>query len=305
MVTVSLIGVDWGTTNLRAWLMDAEGSVLAEALSAEGLLNVVDGDFQGALHRAFGNWRERWPDAPVLLCGMVGSRQGWAEARYLGGAVSLADLAAATTPVPGARIVPGIISQSWWCEPDVMRGEETQIAGALARGVDPDAILCLPGTHSKWVELRDGRIAASSTFLTGELYQRLCDRSVLAGLIAAEGTPPVAVAEGAFAEGLALAPRGPLHHLMFTLRARSLTGAGSGATAAQLSGLLIGTEVSAVGPRLSGRSVVVLGGEAPAERYRTALAVAGIGAAVMDADICCREGLLRVAACVPEWRVMA
>ncbi|WP_084175141.1 dihydrodipicolinate synthase family protein [Afifella pfennigii] len=299
------IGVDWGTTNLRAWAMDAKGRVLAQSASAEGLLNVRDRDFAGALARACGDWAERWPGVPVLLCGMVGSRQGWAEAVYLAGDVGPDELARATTAVPGARIVPGVASESWAGQPDVMRGEETQIVGALELGAGADAVVCLPGTHSKWVELRGGKIGACTTFLTGELFSRLCADSVLTGLIAAEAGATSEARAAAFQAGLDMAGTAALHHLIFSLRARALTGAGSGATAAELSGLLIGAELAEALPKLAGRSVTLVAAPDAAEHYASALSRHGIKASIIDIGAACRAGLLAIAGNVPEWRAAA
>jgi 2-dehydro-3-deoxygalactonokinase len=308
--TPAMIGVDWGTSNFRAWLMDGRGQPLATVTSPEGLLKVPGHDFAAALQRACGVWLERWPDVPVLMCGMVGSRHGWREAPYLTGDAGADDLAGATLPIPATardvRIVPGLQGLSLDGSPDVMRGEETQLVGAMVLGAPRDAMVCLPGTHSKWVELRAGRIGSITTFLTGEMFALLRGNSILTGLIETEGEVTHRVADAAFRAGLQMGQDGAsLLHRLFSIRARALTGSGSGATADMLSGLLIGSELSALIPQLGGRPVVLIAAGAVADRYIAALRQHGLAPRVIDGDEACRAGLSAIAREVPAWRVPA
>ncbi len=303
-----MIGVDWGTSNFRAWLMDAEARPLDSVTSGEGLLHVPGRDFPAALRRACGPWLDRWPHLPVLMCGMVGSRQGWREVPYLQGDAGAGDLARATLPVAAGgldvRIVPGLQGTSLAGAPDVMRGEETQLAGAIALGAAGDAVVCLPGTHSKWVEMNGGRVRSITTFLTGELFALLRERSILTGLIEAEGDAPPEAAAGAFRSGLTLGRAGGvLTHKLFSLRAAALTGSGSGATAEMLSGLLIGSELADLGAALAGRRTVIIASGAIAGRYRAALEGAGLSVdpVDVDADAACRAGLAAIARAIPAW----
>ena len=306
----AMIGVDWGTSNFRAWLMDAAAQPIDSVTSHEGLLKVPRRDFSAALNRACGSWLDRWPALPILMCGMVGSRQGCREAAYLKGDAGAGDLAGATlaiTPSPwDVRIVPGVQSVSYDGSQDVMRGEETQIIGAVAMGAPKDGLVCMPGTHSKWVELRDGRIISITTFLTGELFALLRGNSILTGLIEAEGEVASDVGARAFQLGLRMGQDGgALAHKLFSIRARALTGTGSGATAEMLSGLLIGSEIATLHPELADKEIVLIASEGISDRYRTALQQRGIEALSVNGDEACRAGLSAIAREVPEWKVAA
>jgi 2-dehydro-3-deoxygalactonokinase len=299
-----MIGVDWGTTSLRAYLMAADGAVLDRQIRASGILNVPDGDYAFVLEEACGGWMERWPGLPVLMCGMIGSRQGWREAPYLQGDAGSKELAAAlvtvTTGKYQVQIVPGLEAKSFNGGPDVMRGEETILIGALAQGAPTEGLYCLPGTHSKWVSVFNGRIGAFSTFLTGEIYEMLCRRSILSALIKSTGSTSDEVRHEAFLRGLDLAGDGAgLLHQLFSIRARALTGAGDEGTAGDmLSGLLIGSELLSVGDRLRSfrDSLVLVASGAIADRYRTALAHLGFKPRLFDAETACMSGLCAVAA---------
>src|SRR5262245_13377525 len=167
----ALIGLDWGTTNARAFRFEAGGEVAETRERPLGILQVKDGAFAAAFATLVGDWREAARSAPVLMCGMIGSRQGWVETSYASLPAGSAAFAAALARVPGVdgdvRIVPGATGSGLAGAPDVMRGEETQIVGALEAGGAGDGLFVLPGTHSKWVELRGGAIARFRTFLTG------------------------------------------------------------------------------------------------------------------------------------------
>jgi len=304
-----VIGVDWGTSNFRAWLMDDTAHPMETVTSPEGLLNVPGRGFSAALNRACGAWLDRWPGLPLLMCGMVCSRQGWVEATYLQGDAGAGDLGASLAIAPSPadlRIVTGLQSVSYDGAPDVMRGEETQLVGAMDLGAPKDAVVCMPGTRSKWVELRDRRISSITTFLTGELYALLRDNSILSGLIAADGdVAPHAAAKG-FGSGLAMGlSGGALTHQLFSIRAQSLTGSGCGATAKMLSGVLIGSELATLLPKWAGRDIVLIASGAIAARYKAALLHVGIKAQVIDGDGSCRAGLAAISHHVPEWRMSA
>ncbi|MFK8253895.1 2-dehydro-3-deoxygalactonokinase [Ancylobacter terrae] len=295
--TVSHIAVDWGTSSFRLWALDAAGRVRGERRSAEGLAHSSTAGFEAVLEShiaALGLGSH----VPVIACGMVGSRHGWQEAAYLDVPVPLDRLIAGAIPVRDARrpvrILPGIARRERG-EPDVMRGEETQLLG-LAANLDrsQDILACLPGTHSKWVRIRAGAVNGFATFMTGELFQLLRTGSVIAPAV--EAAPPVDPDEPAFAAGVAdaLAAPASMTNRLFGLRAGWLVeGTPPGATLARLSGLLIGTELAGARQRfgsLDGTALVVSG--PAAALYTRALAIAGsIGIAVFDAETCVREGL--------------
>lgn len=263
MAEPALIALDWGTSSLRAWLLDGGGGVLAATRAPLGLMQVEDRAFAAAFDRVTADW----PRLPALACGMIGARQGWVEAAYLPCPAGAADLARHLTRVPerDLSIIPGILQSD---PANVMRGEETQVFGALALRPDLAAArIVLPGTHSKWVRLEQGRIAGFETFMTGELFAVLKAHSIL-------GRFPGTEAPAAFAAGLRAGQAGGLSARLFSARARVLTGAmAEGEALDYLSGLLIGEEIAAaVTP---GERVVLIGEPALCARYRQGLALHG------------------------------
>ncbi len=292
-MTVAHIVVDWGTTSFRLWAMDRAGRILAERRSAQGLAVAAVEGFETVLENHIAALGVA-DGVPVMMCGMVGSRTGWAEAPYVDAPAPLRDLAGRAIYVPARRrpirVLPGIAQRSA-AHPDVMRGEETQCLALAAEGFS--GLACLPGTHSKWVALRDGVLTGFATFMTGELFQLLRAGSVIAPAVDGGG----AVVPGpAFGEGLEAALAAPevATNLWFELRARwLLAGAAAGDTLARLSGLLIGLELAGamrrLGP-LDGAALIASG--AIADLYAQALALACVsGVARRDAEACVRTGL--------------
>jgi len=233
-----MIGVDWGTTSFRAYRLAADGKVLEARSAPRGILSMEKQDFSAVLKEQIAGW----PDDLVLMCGMVGSRQGWKEVPYVNCPAGPSEIAAQMESVrPGVWIVPGLSCIDASGVPDVMRGEETQLIG-VADSLPAEALVCLPGTHSKWARVRSGTIEGFSTFFTGELYAVLRDHSLLGRMM--ENGPPDAAA---FSEGIARSGEdgGLLHHL-FGVRTRGLFGELRGQAApSYLSGLLIGHELRA------------------------------------------------------------
>ena len=237
----ALVGIDWGTTNRRAWLLAPDGTCAAEAADDQGVLAA-----QGRFETSLADLLQRLPgvpaDAPVVMSGMIGSAMGWQEVPYVDAGQPLESLAQVLVPIPAptlgrpAAIVPGV---RWRGDGrvDVMRGEETQLLGAVALGVR-DGWFVLPGTHSKWAEVRDGRLVSFHTFMTGELYALLSTQ----GTLAAASRDPV-VSPAAFEAGVAAARDGTLSNTLFGCRAKVVTGEMPAAHAASyLSGLLMGAE---------------------------------------------------------------
>ena len=296
-----LIGVDWGTTRLRAYLIGADGEAVARTESGEGLMNVPADGFEAVLARAVGGWLDDAPGSPILMSGMVGSRQGWREAPYVGVPADLAALAAAAVPVDApalgdVAIVPGVATgdgprPDGWA--DVMRGEETEVMGALAVLGRTDATLVLPGTHSKWVTVAGGAITHFRTYMTGDVYAAVGGHTILARMLGTDRGDRAAFARGlAAARGLE-AP-GDLLTRLFSIRAEGLMGRlGDDAAASFLSGLLIGAEVGS-GAASVGEAVIV-GTSALAQRYATALEAAGV-AVVTAPEGCAARGLALIAA---------
>ena len=289
MTEPAWIAVDWGTSNLRAWAMSGDGKVLAEASSDEGMGKLARDGFEPALLRLIGPWLAARP--PVVACGMVGSRQGWCEAPYRTVPCSPVDregLVAA--PVTDARlrvlIAPGLKQVS---PADVMRGEETQIAGALRLMPGYDGVLCLPGTHSKWVHVSAGEVVSFQTFMTGEMFALLSEASVLRHGMQGGGWDDVAFDAGV-AEALSKPEK--LGARLFSLRAEGLiAGLSPQAARARLSGLLIGTELAAAKPYWLGQRVTLIGAEKLSAAYARALQAQGVEAARLNATDCTLAGL--------------
>ena len=297
----AFVVVDWGTSSFRGWLMSATGEALAESRGSEGMLHCAAVAAGGAGfapvlrdHLA----RLRAPQGtPVLICGMAGARQGWIEAPYIKTPTRLDALheSAVRAAADGdVRILPGI-AQARADRPDVMRGEETQLLGVT----EPDftGLVCIPGTHSKWVRIEDGRVVAFSTYMTGELFATIAQHSILAHAVEADAAPPGD--SQPFRDGLstALAEPTALTASLFRLRAAQLLGFEQrGDGAARLSGLLIGGELADVvrqhGPL---RSVRLIAAGGLGRLYAAALAAQGIDVTTVDAEQASRRGLVKVA----------
>ena len=264
-----LIAVDWGTSALRGARLDEAGKVLEEKSAPLGILNVPNGDFAGVFAAQFSSWME--VGARCLISGMAGSRQGWAEAPYVACPAGPDELARHLLWIERDRIalVPGL-SDRQGDVPDVMRGEEVQIFGAMRLAGLADGLFVLPGTHSKWATIRDGKVMGFRTFMTGEVYGLFAQHSILARTLDAN-TP---LDEAAFRRGVARAGTGEsLLNSAFGVRALALFDRLSPAqSASYLSGLLIGEEI---GRQALPTEVIVIGASALVERYALALGERG------------------------------
>lgn len=306
----ALIALDWGTSSLRGFLMDGAGRVLAQRANAHGIQNLpVPGaaGFEQAFADLCGGWLAAYPGLtgagltgaglPVVAGGMVGSAQGWVEAPYVpcpADTRALASRAVAVDSAAGVRILiaPGVILDAPGAPPDIMRGEEIQIAGALADNASGDprwarnACAVLPGTHSKWAQVADGRIERFATFMTGELFAVLCKHSILGRLMPDDGPPAdPAAADAAFAGGVAMARDagpGDLPHQIFSARTLGITRRMAPELLRDhLSGLLIGHElVSGLArtarERAAGAPLLLIGEGALCRRYARGLELLGV-----------------------------
>lgn len=285
------IAVDWGTTNLRAWLFDAAGEIIAERSSGDGMGRLSPEAFEPKLLTLVGEYLSDDDVVHVIACGMVGARQGWAEAPYAAvpcapPGIERAKAAPSRDPRLQVRILPGV-SQA--APADVMRGEETQIAGFLALNPGFEGAICLPGTHTKWVRVGAGEIASFRTFMTGELFALLGAQSLLRHSFSGEEWDDVAFLD-AVTDAMA-APEMVTADL-FSIRAAGLLHGLSGAAArARLSGLLFGVELAGARPYWAGRKVALVGSEALCRLYEKALAEHGVTTQRADADAITLAGL--------------
>ena len=288
-----LIAVDWGTSTLRGALLGSDGAVLEDISAPAGILSVPPGGFASVFGEHFGRWQQA-TGATALISGMAGSRQGWQEAPYCACPAGFADMAARLHWIEPGRIalVPGMSCEDAGV-PDVMRGEETQVFGALDLLGIADARMVLPGTHSKWVRVERGRITGLRTFMTGELYSLLRQHSILAR------TLPESDGEldtDAFRRGLAHARESAsLLHAAFSVRTLALfERMPPAAMPSYLSGLVIGEELRAQGLAGVRESIVVIGAPALTSRYRLALESVGAPSTVVGAQASWR-GLFAIA----------
>jgi 2-dehydro-3-deoxygalactonokinase len=270
-----MIAIDWGTTSFRAYRLDRKGSVVDTHSSSKGIMVAPPGPH--VLEEEIGAWLD---DAPIVMSGMVGSRQGWVEAPYVPCPAGFEEISRnlhlVTWKDKRAWIVPGVSCRDAVGVPDVMRGEETQILGC---GVD--GTICLPGTHSKWVEVRGGRIERFSTAMTGEVYAVLKQHSILGRMMEEGAADTEAFAQGVRRSG----DEGGLLHHLFGVRTRSLMGElAPAASPSYLSGILIGHELRS---RASGE-VLLLGAPALTTLYAEAAALLGFGTRTLDADAAVR-----------------
>lgn len=282
------IAVDWGTSNMRAWAMSASGTVLAEAGSDQGMGKLTPDTFEPALLAVAGNWING--PTTIAACGMVGARQGWIEAPY------------ATVPCPATpegfvrpsvqnpdlsvHIIPGV-SQA---QPaDVMRGEETQIAGFLAQNKNWDGVICLPGTHTKWVHVSADEIVSFQTCMTGELFDTIAKHTVLRHSVAGDGWDGDAF-HIAVSDGLSRPEK--LASRLFSLRAEGLLNTLPPAVArARLSGLLIGAELAATKAYWLGQQIAVIGAGGLSKLYVDALAAQSAPATQVNGSAITLTGL--------------
>jgi len=294
MIHGGWLAVDWGTTNVRAWRLTARGEVEDRAEFPLGVGRLAAGEAAARFQTVI-RPRLEAQSLPALLCGMIGSTLGWALAPYVDCPASPDRLAAALIEVsPGVRIVPGLRCAGL-AGPDVMRGEETQILGWLA--AEPARrlgrrLLCLPGTHAKWVAVRDGVVERFVTAMTGELHSVLGAHSVL------KFSPGPHDAD-AFDRGVAAAGEGDaLSARLFNARGLTLSGELAPASMASfVSGLLIGSEIASLQPRLagdSGQSVDLIGDAGLCELYARAMSARGVASTLHDGDGCVLGGLKRI-----------
>ncbi len=297
----ALIALDWGTTSLRAYVLNNTGNVLEKKSAPLGILKIRDNNFDAAFKEVCGSWLNNGLGAaPVLASGMIGSRQGWLEAPYVPCPASIDQLAqkfVSLTTKEGRRvaIVPGVSTENSGAVPDVIRGEETQIIGALT-STPMQSLFVLPGTHSKWVSVEKNQITRFATFMTGEVFAVLCEHSIL-------GHTMKGIADDVecFKQGYDYAMNEKVNHAgllqqLFSARTLALFDRlPAEGLHAYLSGLLIGYEIRGALEAFDHSSgVTIIAEPVLAKRYQRALGYAGIGATVAEENVTAL-GLFRLA----------
>ena len=290
---ISLIAADWGTSNLRVWGMDHQGNVINRITNGKGMSSLMPSEFEPYLMTLIGTWLPKAGNAkcPLIICGMAGAKTGWKEAAY------------SKAPCPpvnkekiiqietedqriSVRIVPGIMQKS---PPDVMRGEETQIAGYLSKKPDFDGIICLPGTHTKWVHISAGEIVSFKTFMTGEIFLSLSERSILKSSVQSNDFDPTSFLE-AF-EDTYFNPA-LLSSKLFGLRAADLLeNTSTKFLKSKLSGYLIGSELAGAKSYWLGQNIVMIGNDDLCVLYEKALKKLGLDATIENTQNVTLNGL--------------
>jgi 2-dehydro-3-deoxygalactonokinase len=296
---IALIAIDWGTTNRRAWAFTGDGRVVDKRIDAGGLLAIPKDGFISSFMEMIGPWRGKDERIPALMCGMVGSKLGWVEAPYLRVPIDMKELSSALTEAPGIDavwIVPGICDDKGE-EPDVMRGEECQILGAMLTRDAVDGVLLLPGTHSKWAIVNAGRLTRFRTYMTGEIFSILSNTGTLAQLMTAGGQD-----QDAFDRGLA---RGrtedaALLHNLFGVRTLALfERIPRTSLASYLSGLLIAAEIADavrwIGDKSAAGPVIAVGSAQLLANYDRAARQFGMDLETTESGILLPSALLTIA----------
>jgi 2-dehydro-3-deoxygalactonokinase len=283
------VAVDWGTTNLRAWGIGSSGEVVFARTSDQGMSRLKPDAYVTVLAGLLvDHFAPTGPRIDTLICGMAGARQGWMEAPYLDAPADLAELSARSVSpaTPDARwsahILPGVCQRLAGAE-DVMRGEETQLLGLGTLWPGFNGVVCMPGTHSKWVQLAGRRVQRFATAMTGELFEVLRTHSVLRHSLAGPLHGPHR--DAGFEEGLTAGITSPqrLSATLFKVRATSLlSGRTSDWCAGFLSGLLIGSEIGAQREWIGAGEVAIVGDAGLAALYAKGLSMIGSQVRIVD-----------------------
>ncbi len=304
MSEAAYVAVDWGTSSFRLWLIDRSGIVLAERRSDEGMMTAGKRGFAAVLQSHLVAV-DAAPALPVIICGMAGARQGWVEAGYVDTPAPIASVLKHAVTVPGQtrdiRILPGI-AQRDRNAPDVMRGEETQLLGALGLDAAGGALVCMPGTHSKWVSVRAGTVERFATFMTGELFSAVSEATILSLAVAgADDADDI----DAFTSAVIAAFERPAFaaNLLFQVRSGQLLHGGTPAAAREkISGTLIGLELAAGLAGEASKAGITLVASGRLQRlYQLAFESVAVAVRSINAEDATRRGLSMAAAAI--WSV--
>ena len=295
-----LIAIDWGSSSFRAYLMARDGEVLDEVASGDGIGSVAAGAYPATLERLTGRWLEAHPSLPIIASGMVGSRHGWREALYVKCPAGPREVATHLTHVEadGRRVhlAAGLSYVDEAGQPDVMRGEETEIFGIADAGA---RLIVLPGSHSKWARVDGDRVVAFRTFVTGELFAALRDHTIAGAFAkAAPAKQPGAAFALGVGRGAAAAiceGKSGVIGLLFGARSLPLMGAiAEDDVGEYLSGLLIGAEIGEARRLFPGEAPHVAGADSLVARYLAAFEALGVSARAAPSRAAAR-GLFRIA----------
>ncbi|MBO6882464.1 MAG: 2-dehydro-3-deoxygalactonokinase [Marivita sp.] len=293
------LAVDWGTSHLRVWAMTQGGTLQTRRSNDAGMGTLSRDGFEPALLDLAGDLLGAGK-TPVIVCGMAGSRQGWAEAKYVPTpctppGIDRATYVPTSDPRLSVHILPGVKQTN---PADVMRGEETQIAGFLALNPKFDGVICLPGTHTKWVHISAGEIVSFRTYMTGEMFALLSQQSVLRHTVTGDGWDV-----STFADAVSNGMSNPaeLAARLFSIRAEGLLNdLHADQARARLSGLLIGAELAAARPYWLGQHVALIGDDKLCKAYADALGAQGLPVERTDAERMTLEGLKAAYAALKE-----
>jgi 2-dehydro-3-deoxygalactonokinase len=269
------IAADWGTTHMRAWAINEQGEVLAYSESNEGMKDLQQNEFEPVLLRLIETWLDNKKITPVMACGMVGARQGWVETPYLKTPCVPIDKTQLTvTSTRDSRIqvnlVPGVMQHK---PADIMRGEETQIAGFIKENPSFDGVVCLPGTHTKWVNVRAGQIENFRTFMTGELFGVISNNTLIKHSIESERWDQISFDNGVIK---GFDNPGLIASDLFSLRSESIVNdLDSSSARATLSGLLLGVELNGATSYWKDKNVILIGSELLTNNYQKGLKILG------------------------------
>ena len=286
------VGIDWGTTNLRAWAIDKNGNILATSNTQRGMARLSPGEFELALLDQIEPWLNATGRTDVVICGMAGARSGWAETPYRETPCKPLSALSFVSPTScDRRISVSIMNGIKTRKPrlDVIRGEETQIAGFLNTEQNFSGVICLPGTHTKWVQVDNGIIVCFQTFMSGEIFDLLARKSTLSAFVS------VSLGDDSeFKCAVEIALRNPadLAAQLFAIRADALLdGLTPERASARLSGTIVGAELAACKPFWLGREIAIIGNDRVSRAYESALKLQGLAPRVFDVTEATVKGL--------------
>ena len=293
---ITLIAADWGTSNLRIWGIDHRGQVIGSINNGKGMASLIPSEFEPYLISLIESWLPKEGNAkcPIIICGMAGAKNGWKEAAYLKAPcppINKKKIIQVETDDQriSVSIVPGIMQTS---PPDVMRGEETQIAGYLSKNPDFDGIICLPGTHTKWAHISANEIVSFKTFMTGEIFLSLSERSILKSSVQSndfDSTSFLEAFEDTYSNPALLSSK------LFGLRAADLLeNTSTKFLKSKLSGYLIGCELAGAKSYWLGQNIIMIGNNDLCILYQKALKKLGMNTTIENTQNVTLDGLKQV-----------